>query len=51
MNKYIIKWGYNTKLGECRQFWYSGCGGNDNRFSSKKDCDKVCISPSNSGKL
>jgi hypothetical protein len=27
---------------ECRPFNYSGCGGNDNRFSSEYECQKAC---------
>ncbi|XP_046632979.1 BPTI/Kunitz domain-containing protein-like [Daphnia pulicaria] len=28
--------------GECKNFIYGGCGGNANRFASKKKCDDMC---------
>ncbi|XP_018562167.1 inter-alpha-trypsin inhibitor heavy chain H3-like isoform X2 [Anoplophora glabripennis] len=37
------KWAYVMSVGECRQLHYFGCGGNDNRFAYKKDCELVCV--------
>ena len=28
--------------GACRKFIYGGCGGNDNRFGNKTECEDVC---------
>ncbi|KAJ8924359.1 hypothetical protein NQ315_007155 [Exocentrus adspersus] len=43
MTKWSLKWSYSSTLGACHWFWYSGCAGNDNRFGSKEDCEKVCV--------
>ncbi|ELW66614.1 Tissue factor pathway inhibitor [Tupaia chinensis] len=33
---------YNSIIGRCRPFKYSGCGGNENNFTSKKACIRTC---------
>ncbi|XP_036780772.2 tissue factor pathway inhibitor isoform X2 [Manis pentadactyla] len=33
---------YNSTIGKCRPFKYSGCGGNENNFTSKKACLRTC---------
>ncbi|XP_041495726.1 tissue factor pathway inhibitor isoform X1 [Microtus oregoni] len=33
---------YNSVLGKCRQFKYTGCGGNNNNFFTKKECVRAC---------
>ncbi|XP_021558853.1 tissue factor pathway inhibitor [Neomonachus schauinslandi] len=33
---------YNSVIGKCRPFKYSGCGGNENNFISKKACLRTC---------
>ena len=35
-------WAYNRTTGQCEQFNYGGCLGNDNRFCSEPECDYVC---------
>lgn len=37
-----IKWFYNSQDGICKQFRYSGCGGNGNRFELRNDCEYAC---------
>ncbi|XP_075721463.1 carboxypeptidase inhibitor SmCI-like [Rhipicephalus microplus] len=39
------KWWFNSYTGRCEQFYYGGCGGNDNRFDEKVDCGRACIDP------
>ncbi|CAG5131354.1 unnamed protein product, partial [Candidula unifasciata] len=33
---------YNTVNSMCQAFMYSGCGGNDNRFSTLRQCKSTC---------
>ena len=33
---------YDTSAQECRQFKYSGCGGNANRFPTIEACESAC---------
>ena len=40
--KSFPKYYFNSKTGQCEEFLYSGCGGNDNRFSTKQECEKAC---------
>ncbi|XP_073822532.1 male accessory gland serine protease inhibitor-like [Musca autumnalis] len=35
-------WTYRPDTNECISFMYGGCGGNNNRFSSKQECEKMC---------
>ncbi|KAJ8724113.1 hypothetical protein PYW07_008093 [Mythimna separata] len=39
-------WYFDMAYGGCSRFWYGGCDGNGNRFSTKADCEDVCIQPS-----
>lgn len=36
-------WYFNSQIGKCELFKYSGCGGNKNRFSSQEDCTDLCV--------
>lgn len=38
------RYGYNSFTEECERFNYSGCGGNENRFIRKYECEKACRS-------
>ncbi|XP_070503265.1 papilin isoform X3 [Chironomus tepperi] len=39
---YVALWYFDTKIKRCRQFYYGGCGGNENRFNSETDCEQRC---------
>ncbi|XP_077521556.1 proteoglycan-like sulfated glycoprotein papilin isoform X3 [Amblyomma americanum] len=41
----IVHWYYNMAAGRCEQFYYGGCEGNANRFESRRDCERACLSP------
>ena len=32
---------YNAATGECEEFVFGGCGGNDNKFDTKEKCQEV----------
>lgn len=33
---------YSEEENRCKLFFYKGCDGNENRFSSRRDCSKLC---------
>ncbi|XP_008824957.1 tissue factor pathway inhibitor isoform X2 [Nannospalax galili] len=37
-----LRFYYNAAIGKCRPFKYTGCGGNENNFTSKRACIKAC---------
>nr|XP_005733576.1 PREDICTED: collagen alpha-1(VII) chain-like [Pundamilia nyererei] len=39
---YSLVWYFHARSGECRPFVYGGCGGNQNRFSSRHECEEWC---------
>ncbi|RXN08048.1 collagen alpha-1(VII) chain [Labeo rohita] len=40
---FTLRWYFNSEVGVCRPFIYSGCGGNTNRFLQKEECEKLCL--------
>lgn len=45
-----VKWFFDMEYGGCSRFWYGGCEGNDNRFSSQEECKEKCVEPPGRGK-
>ncbi|XP_078084667.1 carboxypeptidase inhibitor SmCI-like [Mustelus asterias] len=41
-NESITKYFYNSSTDNCETFIYSGCGGNENKFSTKQLCRRTC---------
>lgn len=39
---YVANWYFDTKIKRCRQFYYGGCGGNENRFATETECEGRC---------
>ncbi|KAM4711770.1 uncharacterized protein col7a1l isoform 4-T5 [Anableps anableps] len=39
---YALVWYFHSQSGECRPFVYGGCGGNQNRFTSRQECESLC---------
>ncbi|NXJ91338.1 TFPI1 inhibitor, partial [Corythaixoides concolor] len=37
-----LRFFYNYSTGRCLPFSYSGCGGNENNFTSRKSCLRIC---------
>nr|AXL95648.1 conkunitzin [Conus ermineus] len=37
---------YNWNERQCQTFIYGGCGGNDNRFGTREECEQACTVPS-----
>ncbi|XP_059141809.1 kappaPI-stichotoxin-Shd2a-like [Physella acuta] len=33
---------YDMESGRCEKFYYGGCGGNENNFRHRKECEFVC---------
>ncbi len=33
---------FNTQLRSCQTFVWGGCGGNQNRFASREECERTC---------
>lgn len=39
---YIPSWHHNSQTGQCEEFIYGGCDGNDNKFPTKEACEEKC---------
>ncbi|KAH7973330.1 hypothetical protein HPB52_024138 [Rhipicephalus sanguineus] len=41
----LKRWYFNADTGKCEEFYYGGCGGNENNFEDEKSCEKTCVDP------
>ncbi len=41
----ISKWFYDKEAKYCREFTFSGCNGNSNKFETREQCTNVCEEP------
>ncbi|XP_037065987.1 collagen alpha-3(VI) chain isoform X5 [Peromyscus leucopus] len=41
-DQFKLLWYYDLNERGCKRFWYGGCGGNENRFKSQEECEKMC---------
>ncbi|MEQ2189945.1 hypothetical protein GOODEAATRI_030531, partial [Goodea atripinnis] len=41
--EYTTKWFFDIVENKCSQFWYGGCEGNANRFQTREECEKLCL--------
>ncbi|TNN02001.1 hypothetical protein fugu_009488, partial [Takifugu bimaculatus] len=39
---YVQLWFFDKDIDACSPFWYGGCGGNANRFSTEHECLRTC---------
>ena len=41
--QFAVRYYYDTEYGGCLRFWYGGCDGNGNRFSTEPECERTCV--------
>ena len=41
-SKYEELYFFDVDVKGCRLFWYTGCGGNRNRFRTREECERRC---------
>jgi hypothetical protein len=46
----FFKWFYDSSVKYCRQFEYTGCHGNENKFETRHQCTEICELPKRKGK-
>ena len=42
-SEYVLLWYFHPGVGDCRPFVYGGCAGNQNRFPTRRECQKWCM--------
>jgi len=47
----VLAWYFDHSSEQCRNFTYSGCGGNDNRYETEEKCVSQCMWITADGKL
>ncbi len=39
----VSMFAFDSSVGQCVNFQYSGCGGNGNRFVTRRQCEDACL--------
>jgi len=47
----VLSWYFDHSSEQCRNFTYTGCGGNDNRFETEEECVSQCMWITEAGEL
>ncbi|KAL1512853.1 hypothetical protein ABEB36_002368 [Hypothenemus hampei] len=42
---YVNRWYWDTRYKRCSQFYWGGCGGNENNFFTQEECEQKCSQP------
>ncbi|XP_034057186.1 collagen alpha-6(VI) chain isoform X2 [Gymnodraco acuticeps] len=45
-SNYTMMWFFDSEQSECARFWFGGCGGNKNRFTTQDECENLCLTKS-----
>ncbi|BHF79906.1 zinc-containing alcohol dehydrogenase [Sparganum proliferum] len=48
----IDRYGYDKETGECKEFTFGGCGGNENNFYTQEECERAasrCLNKDTAG--
>ncbi|KAK6753411.1 hypothetical protein RB195_012790 [Necator americanus] len=45
--EYVPRWFFNAHSGQCEQFSYGSCGGNENNFMDRASCELKCLQANN----
>ncbi|CAB3399020.1 unnamed protein product [Caenorhabditis bovis] len=40
---YVPRWFFNSQTGQCEQFAFGSCGGNENNFADRNICERKCM--------
>ncbi|KAA0193436.1 Collagen alpha-3(VI) chain, partial [Fasciolopsis buskii] len=41
-NEFITRWGWSVTEDKCISYNYGGCGGTENRFVTREECEAAC---------
>lgn len=50
-HQYELHWYYDRENEQCREFYYGGCLGNNNRYKTREECQRQCHKQERLGKV